>query len=291
MHKFLFLFFLLNVYVSAVAQDSTSVPVADTLKVKKWDASVDVLSRYIWRGQAYGGDFIAVQPAFNYAISDKWSVGVWATTNFKDEYYYRDGDTPNKGYQEFDFGVTYQVNDYLAISVWDYYWPTLHRMEGEEKSYFNYSENGVKTVDATVEFDFSEGYKYPFNGTISTFILGNDYRYNSDGENPKQNFTTYMEIGYTFYDIFKRISASNVVQNINLDPTIGAVVNNQAGYYGAADYSGISFINLALSASREFDLGHGVTMPVSLNYTHNAARNNTETDGRDFLVAGVSIQI
>ncbi|HEX8562936.1 MAG TPA: TorF family putative porin [Flavobacterium sp.] len=289
MYKYLFVVLFLS-FSKSLAQDSTMVAL-DSVPEKRWDVSVDLVSRYIWRGQAYGGNTPAVQPAFNYALADKWTVGVWGTTNFRDQYYYSDDVTPNNAYQEFDLGVSYQINDFMSISVWDYYWPSWHRLEGEDKSYFNYGVDGAKTVDATLEFDFSEGFKYPFNATISTFILGNDFRYDASGENPKQNFTTYVEAGYTFYDIFKLLTASPILKNINLDPSIGAVLNNQAGYYEAADYDRISFINMAVSANREFDLGQGLTMPVSLNYTHNAASRNTEVDGTDFLTVGVSLYL
>lgn len=281
----LFLFFSKN----AQAQDSTMVQQVDTSATKKWDASVDVFSRYIWRGQTLGGNFPALQPAFNYCVTQKWTVGVWATTNFKHDYYYSDNTTPNYSHQEFDFGVSYQINDFLAISVWDYYWPSWHMIEGEDNNYFNYGTDGVKTVDATLEFDFSEGFKYPFNATISTFILGNDFRYDSTGGNPRQNFTTYIEAGYTFYDIFRLLTPSKLVRNIDFDPSIGAVLNNQAGYYEAADFNQVSFINMALTVNREFVLREGLSMPVSLNYTHNAARRNTEIDGRDFVTIGLSI--
>jgi hypothetical protein len=40
-------------------------------------------------------------------------------------------------------------------------------------------------------FDFSE-YDFPLNATLSTLVAGNDFRYDQNGENPKQNLTTYF---------------------------------------------------------------------------------------------------
>lgn len=285
MHKSFFVAFCLVLAMSSYAQEVTAI--TDTLAVneKKWDVGIDIISRYIWRGQSWGGNYPAVQPSFNYAVSKKWTVGVWATTNFQKEYYTAD-DIP-KGYQEFDFGISYQATDFLSVQVWDYYWPAFERFEGVDKNYFNYGPNGVKSVDATLVFDFSEHYRYAFNATISTLVAGNDYRYDSDGENPKQNFTTYIELGYTFSDILKPVS-QKTLRNINLSPTIGSVLNNKAMYYTYGDYDKVSFVNLALLLNREFDLGHEVTMPVSLAFTHNAAKQNVEPFGRDFVVAGLS---
>lgn len=288
MFKYIYACLLMLFIVNATAQDLTMVEQADTTAVKKWDAALDVFSRYIWRGQTLGADFPVLQPAFNYSASDKLTIGVWATTNLKYNYYYSDNATPNYSHQEFDVGVSYQISDYLTVSVWDYYWPSWHSIADEDNNYFNYGADGVKTVDASLEFDFSDGYQYPFNALVSTFVLGNDFRYDAMGENPRQNFTTYMEVGYTFYDIFSLLTTSKLVQNIDLDPSVGAVLNNQAGYYEAADYNRVSFINMAVRAHREFEVAEGINMPISVNYTHNAAKRNTEIDGRDFVTLGVS---
>ena len=278
---------VLLLFITTIASAQIPSTVNDSIapREKNWTFTIDISSRYVWRGQTWGGDFPAFQPSVNYNISDKWSVGIWASTNFKKDYFYRDGITPNKGYQEIDFGVSYAAADFLTIEVWDYYWPAFQKMEGVNRDYFNYGPDSVKTVDASLLFDFSD-YKYPFNATISTFVAGNDYRYNEDGENPKQNFTTYAEVGYTFEDVFSGISKKNF-KDIAISPTVGAVLNNQAAYYTYGDYNQISFVNLALSASHEFDLQKGLKMPLSLNYVHNAAKENLEK--RDFLTATISL--
>jgi hypothetical protein len=281
----LFLFTIISTAVfsqeSEIKKDTTSVE-----KEKRLELNVDIVSRYLWRGQCWGGNYTAVQPAIEYAVTPKFSLGLWGTTNFKGDYFYPDGETAYKGYQEIDLYVTYQINDFLQFQLWDYYWPSVSKVEGVDNSFFNYGKDGVKTVDAVLYFDFSEGYKLPFNATISTLIAGNDYRYNSDGEDPKQNFTTYLELGYTF-TLFEKTS-SKAFNSIELAPVIGAVLNNKAEYYSEADYNEVSFVNMGIKATKEFDLGGGITMPLSLNYVHNGAKHNTETFGKNFLVAGIS---
>ena len=260
---------------------------ADSTATKRWEIGIDLVSRYIWRGQTWGGNFVAAQPSVTFLVTDKFSIGTWATTNFQNEYYYSDGITENKGYQELDFGITYQLTDYLSLQLWDYYWPTFEKLEGVDRSYFNYGPDGVKSVDASLVFDFSDGYKFPFDATISTLVSGNDYRYDKNGENPTRNFTTYLEAGYTFSSILNGISP-RTFKNIDLHPSVGAVLNNQAEYYTYADYDKPSLVNLATSATREFGLGEKIKMPLSIVYTHNASTRNTEVIGRDFVTAGVS---
>lgn len=281
--KFRLLFLFAFITPAAFSQEADSLSVG---KEKKLSLNLDIVSRYLWRGQCWGGDYIAVQPTIEYAFTPKFTLGFWATTNFKNDYFYPDGETLYKGYQEIDFYVKYQLNDFLQFQLWDYYWPSVEKIDGVDNGYFNYGKDGVKTVDATLYLDFSEGYKYPFNATISTLVAGNDFRYDSNGENPKQNFTTYLELGYTLTPFEK--SKIKWLQDIEFDPAVGAVLNNKAAYYNFADYDKVSFCNLGLKASKEIDLGKGISMPLWLNYVHNAATKNTEAFGKNFLVAGIS---
>ena len=282
---FILIFVLVSISIFS-QENQLKTDSISTEKEKKLKFNLDIVSRYLWRGQSWGGNYVAVQPTIEYAVTPKLTLGFWATTNFKHDYFYPDGVTSGKGYQETDFYVTYQVKDFLQFQVWDYYWPSVEKVEGVDDSFFNYGKDSVKTVDAMLYFDFSEGYKYPFNATISTLVAGNDFRYDSNGENAKQNFTTYLELGYTF-TLFEK-SSMKAFQGVELDPVIGAVLNNKAGYYSYADYDKVSFINMGIKATKEINLGKGITMPLSLNYVHNGAKQNTETFGKNFLVAGIS---
>ena len=271
---FYFIFVLMN---SSVFSQETVADTTTVAKKSKLELNVDFASRYLWRGQCWGGNYFVVQPAINYAITDKLTVGFWATSNFKKDYFYGDG-TAGKGYQEIDLSLSYAINSFLTVQLWDYYWPSVESVEGVDNGFFNYGKEGVKTVDLNLLFDFSD-YGFPLNATLSTLVAGNDYRYDSNGKNAKQNYTTYLEVGYTW---------ENVFQKIELDPVVGAVFNNEAEYYTAGDYDKVSFVNLGIKAVREFQLSERITMPLSLNYIHNAATKNTEFFGRNFLVAGIT---
>lgn len=281
------LIFLVLMFSTLMRPQDNSM-VVDTAKVEKehkLELKVDLVSRYLWRGQCWGGDYVAVQPSIEYAITPQLTLGCWATTNFKRDYFYPDGATAYKGYQEIDFYATYQITNFLQFQLWDYYWPSVSTVEGVNNQFLNYSSDGVKTVDATLYFDFSEGYKYPFNATISTLVAGNDFRYDS-ADNPIQNYTTYLEIGYSIYP-FDQLN-SPVFKNIEIAPSVGAVLNNQAAYYTYADYNKVSFVNVGFKATKEINWNNGFSMPLFINFIHNGATRNTETFGKNFFVVGVS---
>lgn len=244
-----------------------------------WDMNLDLASRYIWRGQSWGGDYPVLQLYGNYNLSEQFSVGFWTTTNFKKEYY--DKDRASKGYQELDFVLNYAPTDYLTVSLQDYYWPSTDKQEGVSNDFFNFGNDGSQSVDLQFLFDFSER-KLPFWTTLSTLIAGNDFRYKDENdEKGKQNFTTYIEFGYTYEAPLKT----------QLAPVVGFVINNKAKYYTYADYDKPSFVNLGCKLSRDFELGKHFIMPVWLNYTYNAASDldNLEPFGKQFLVAGLTL--
>ncbi|WP_298221831.1 hypothetical protein [Flavobacterium sp.] len=268
---------LLLMCVQALGQETKTKQDSIPVKSKRLEINLDLASRYLWRGQSWGGDYVVAQPTINYKLTRKWTAGFWATTNFKQDFFYDDG-IPGKGYQEIDFNLSYQINSFLTVQVWDYYWPSVERVEGIDNGFFNYGNDGVKTVDATLLFDFTD-YKLPLNLTLSTLVAGNDYRYDDNGEHPKQNYTTYFEALYSFEELYRKIT---------LEATAGAVLNNQAEYYTAGDYDKPSLVNLSLKAIREFQLNKRISMPLSLNYIHNATTKNTEVFGKNFLVAGIT---
>jgi hypothetical protein len=275
MKKAVIIFALMLSGSMAFAQEKAS----DTAKVeKKWDINLDIASRYIWRGQSWGGNYPVVQLYGNYNVSDKFSVGFWTTHNFKKEYY--DVNGASKGYQELDLILNYAVTDYLTVSLQDYYWPSTDKQEGVSNNFFNFGNNGSQSIDLQFLFDFSEK-GVPIWVTLSTLIAGNDFRYKDENDvEGKHSFTTYMEVGYNL----------EAPLGLNIAPVVGAVLNNDAGYYAYGDHDKPSFVNLGCKVSKDIKLSESVTMPIWLNYTYNAASNkaNLEPFGKQFLVAGVT---
>jgi hypothetical protein len=277
---------LLVISTSALSQEivkkEDSIIKKDTpnlAKEHKLTFTVDLVNRYIWRGQSWGGNYSVIQPTIEYSPSENWTFGIWGTTNFKKDYFYPDNETSYKGYHEIDLYLSKKITKYLRLELWDYYWPSVSKVDDVSNQLFNFSSNSVNTIATDFKFDFNN-FKIPLEATLSTFIAGNDFKYDENGENPKQNFTTYLELVYK-YEIFN---------TIELKPCIGAVINNQAQYYTAGDYNKTSFVNISLKALKKIKLKNSFEMPISLNFTHNAATKNTEIFGRNFILVGLSIK-
>ena len=114
--------------VSVVGFSQKEQVTDSVLKEKKLSLNVDIVSRYLWRGQCWGGNYMAVQPSAEYAVTSRLSIGSWATTNFKKDYFYPDNENYYKGYREIDFYASYQLTDFLQVQIWDYYWPSVSRV-------------------------------------------------------------------------------------------------------------------------------------------------------------------
>ena len=85
MKKSIFLIFLfLAILQNIKAQEiNTTENPSQTEVEKKLFLGLDIVNQYIWRGQAYGGNYITLQPCIEYNFTDNFSFGIWATSNLK----------------------------------------------------------------------------------------------------------------------------------------------------------------------------------------------------------------
>lgn len=246
----------------------------------KFTAGVDIVYPYLWRGIRYYGDKVAFQPYLSYAVTDKLSVGVWATTNFSNA---------ADAYNEFDWNISYQLSPVLSVTLIDYYWPATRKNADWERSrYFDYSEGSAQTLDFSVLLNFTEK-GVPIDFQWSTIVGGNDYKYDENDERTRA-FSSYAEIGYT-YSFEKR--------GIDVRPFVGAAVIN-GGYYGvdASGKAGFTFTNVGVNVAKEFKIADTFSLPVFIRYTNNdygvqefdASDNRTKTV-RNFFSTGVTFTI
>ena len=111
---FYFLFFIISSFSFSqeIAKKKDSIIKKETghlAKGHKLTFNIDLINRYIWRGQSWGGNYAVIQPSIEYIPSEKWTLGVWGTTNFKKDFFYPDHKTSYKGYQETDFYLSRKI--------------------------------------------------------------------------------------------------------------------------------------------------------------------------------------
>jgi len=84
--KFNLLIFLSLIYsLSLFSQEKTVAQIG--INSSRWSASLDIVNRYLWRGQSCGGNYLAFQPEIEYQATEKLTFAIWATTNFQNRDY------------------------------------------------------------------------------------------------------------------------------------------------------------------------------------------------------------
>lgn len=128
---------------------------SDTLTAFSTSANVDLMSRYIWRGQEYG-QAPSIQPGLSATWKD-FSLGAWGAYKLT-----------GAGTQETDFYLSKTIGP-VTLAVWDY-WSFC---DTSSMDFFNYNH---KTTSHLLEAQvlISGGEKLPFNVLAGFFFYGAD---------------------------------------------------------------------------------------------------------------------
>ena len=185
--------------------------------------SADVVSRYIWRGQALGD--AAVQPSASLAYKGL-SLTAWGSYGFLNT-------TDTK---EFDLTLAYSIGGF-NIGVTDY-WFSKH---GKDNKYFEYRAHDTEHVwEANVGYDFG-----PVAIQWYTNIAG------ADGKNKS---------GERAYSSYVQLSAPFKLATCDWTATVGAVPYASDFYTDAA--SGFTVTNVALRATKAIPVCKSWSLPV-----------------------------
>jgi hypothetical protein len=192
-----------------------------------YKVTADVVSSYIWRGTIGSKD-----PSFQPTLALMYGgleVGAWGSTNFLGTY------------KEVDPYIAFTAKS-IKFMLTDYNWTFAN------SSYFNYKKNETDHIlEGTIAFLGTEN--FPLSIAVNTMFYGADKKY-SDSETssePKQNFSTYVELGYTSGHsyFFAGLTPAN-------------------GYYGAGygKVDGFAVVNLGLSYSRDMKITPEFSIPI-----------------------------
>ncbi len=207
-------------------QDSVTGTSSNTSKIT-FKVTTDVVSTYIWRGTVASQN-PNIQPTLA-IISGGFELGVWGSTDYRGSY------------KEVDPYLTYTIKSF-KIALTDYDWTFANPF------YFDYKNSSTDHIlEATLGYLGTE--KLPLSITVNTMIYGADKKWDKTTESfsTTQNYSTYIEFGYTFKDF-----------NIFL----GATPAN--GYYGAGygKIDGFAVCNLGLTSIRNIRISPDFSLPL-----------------------------
>lgn len=214
-----------------------TVNAQETEKSSPFGASVELTSKYLWRGQEYG-EAPTIFPTLSYSVG---GLCVYATGAY----------TFDNSWREADLGISYTYKD-VTLGVVDYYYPTP---TGERDKLFEFDKDKTGHLfEGCLTYTPS---RIPISAMVSTFFYGADK--NLDGD---QAWSTYAELGY-HYD-FSETSIFSVA--------LGASLNKS--FYNNFE-TGFSIVNIALKYQTEIPTGKKYSIPVSAQYVINPQKEKS----------------
>lgn len=139
----------------------------DSISTFSVSTNLDLMSRYVWRGQQYGNG-PSIQPGLTLNWKD-FTIGAWGAYEVFSE-----------GSQETDFYLSKSVGIF-TFEIWDY-WTYV---DNEKSDFLDYSKNSTShLLEAQLMVAGNE--KIPFN------LIGSYFFYGADPSN-----SMYFEIQYT----------------------------------------------------------------------------------------------
>ena len=215
----------------------------------------DLVSRYVWRGMDYGNS-PAIQPSI--ALSWKgFTLGAWSTYAFANHSVaINDSTRIDAGkYAEFDLYLSYTWK-WFTLMIYDYYSPNGIDPNGGG-NYFDYKNSTTgHTLEGCICFQGPE--KFPVKFTAATLFYGADKGKDSTGvygAGTKNNYSTYLELGYQFH--LKKI-------DMDLSPFLGSSLLGSSWYGPKA-----GVINLGVTAKKVVPITPKFGLPLQLQVITN----------------------
>lgn len=142
------------------------------------NTGADIYNRYVWRGLDFGSA-PSIQPSIEYAHKSGFKIGYWGAFS------------TIGNYNEVDLYVGYDIADFSIVFT-DYFFPVSGVPTMKPERYFHYdNSNTGHLFEGSVAWGGTE--KFPLSILAGAFVYGNDK--NADGD---QNYSAYIEAGYTF---------------------------------------------------------------------------------------------
>ena len=225
------------VLLSALLSCVLTVCAQETEKKSPFSASMELTSKYLWRGQEYG-EAPTIFPTLSYATG---GLSVYATGAY----------TFDNSWREADLGISYTLKDF-TLGVVDYFYPTP---VGQNDQYFNFkSDETGHMLEGCLTYAPSS---FPLTAMLSTFFFGADK--NIDGD---QAWSTYAELGY-HYDF----TETNI-----FSVAVGASLNKS--FYNNFE-TGFSIVNIALKYQTAIPVNAKFQLPVSAQYVINPQKEKS----------------
>ncbi len=218
----------------------------------------DIVSRYIWRGQQFGGNSPSIQP-FASVSYNNLEFGFWGAYSLSGS---------NTG-QELDSYLSYSfAKDIFTTTITNYFFPDNQA----NYNYFDYSAaNTGHILEASLSFNGTE--KIPLSFLAAVNFFGADAaKIESNPASSKFNtktgiqYSNYFELGYT-----------HTFNSIDFNAFLGFTLSNpkaaniSTGYIGESGFYGnkAGIVNTGFSLSKKLQISKNFALPISASIITN----------------------
>lgn len=224
----------------------------------EFNVNADVVSRYVWRGTQYGGDFPSVQPTLSVKMPN-FTFGVWGS-------YSLSGSSVT---QELDLFALYTFKDEMfTIGLTDYFFPNA----SVDYSYLDYGANSTGHV-LEGSFTYNGVEKFPLSVMLAVNFFGADAA-RLDNDPSSVNFNSKTGIQYSNYLEF---NYPWKVKDIDIKATAGITLSSprefdaSTAYIGESGYyaSKAGVVNLGVKVAKELKLTEEFSLPLSGSFIVN----------------------
>ncbi|NOZ46784.1 MAG: hypothetical protein GXO79_08370 [Chlorobi bacterium] len=244
----------------------------DTIdNVLKIDLSADLFSRYIWRGNQFGGSSPSIQPSIIVSYKNL-EIGTWGA-------YSLGGINP---IQELDLYLSFNfMNDMFSTIFTDYYFP----IENNNYNYFEYNKDKTGHIfESGLSFNGTD--KIPVSFSAYLNFYGND-AVKLESNNLVANFNQKTGIQYSNYFELRYNKSSRAV---DLNLFMGFTLTNQkkanitTGFIGETGFysNSAGIVNLGITASKTLNISNTFNLPITTSIITNPKAQKV------FLIFGIS---
>lgn len=180
------------------------------------EVGADLVSSYVWRGQACGG--FSVQPSATVTFTKPGiSFGVWASAELFEN-------STFANMKEFDLSLSWSPIEALSVGLTDY-----HFCGGEYIRAWDFSGASSHNLEFNASYDFG-----PVAVAWNTVLTGADY--NSEGD---RCYSSYFEV-----------SAPFTLGGVECSGAVG-ILPWEESFTALGDNTGFNVCNLSFTASKE----------------------------------------
>lgn len=219
-----------------------------------FSTGADIQSRYVWRGQALGGNAPCIEPGATLSYGGL-SLDLWGAFSLN-----------SSEYQELDWTLSYTfLNEMIRLQVTDYSFPNYNSLH----HYFDYKAN-------TTEHVMEAGLLFSVPSTsLSLALYTNFYGADARDINGEMVYSTYAELVYD-------LECESISTDFNF--ALGCAFNGKSGYsfYGN---DGFGIVNICVGATRKLEITPSFSLPIYGQVIANPVADKM------FLVCGSRIEL